>query len=162
MDDPPAPLPIADCRLLRRRWDLFQSEFGNRQSPGFFLASLSRSGLKRTPLVALSKLTARAALKRTLIRAQTCAPIDGQDAFNFSVWARNDVNTNQLANSSRGRCSGVSGCLHCTNVSANKDRHVTGADILFSQELNIRSFDHRVSGFDGSDETFGLHHSECF
>jgi hypothetical protein len=139
-----------------------QLAIGNRKSPGLFLASLSRSGLKRTPLVALSKLTPRAALQRTLIRAQTGTPIDRQDALNFSVWARNDVNTDQLADSSRGRCSGVSSCLHRTNVSANKDRHVPGADILFSQELNIRSFDHRVSGFDGSDETFGLHHSECF
>jgi len=137
-----------------------QLAIGNRKSSGLFLASLSRSGLKRT--FALSKLTARAALKRTLIRAQTCTPIDRQDALNFSVWARNDVNADQLADPSRGRCSSVSSCLYRTNVSANKDRHVPGADILFSQELNIRSFDHRVSGFDGSDETFGLHHSECF
>jgi hypothetical protein len=134
---------------------------GNRKSSGFFLASFARA-LKRASLIALSKLPSRAALKRTLIRTQTCAPIDGQDALDLSMWPRNYVNTYQFADPSCRRCSGVGGCLHGTHVSPHEDRHVTGADILFSQELNIRSFDHRVSGFDGSDEAFGLHHSECF
>jgi hypothetical protein len=137
-------------------------EIGNRKLPGLLLASLSRSGLKRTSLVALSKLTARAALKRTFIRAQTCTTINREDALNFGVWARNNVNTDQLADSPRGRCSSVSSCLDRTHITADKDRHVAGADVLFSQELNIRCFDHCVSGFNSPDETFGLDHSECF
>jgi hypothetical protein len=130
--------------------------------PSLFLASLSCSGLKRTSLVALSKLTTRAALKRTLIRAQTCTPIDRQNALNFGVWARNNVNADQLTDSSRGRSSSVSSRLYRTHITADKDRHVAGADVLFSQELNIRSFDHCISGFNSPDETFGLDHSECF
>jgi hypothetical protein len=78
------------------------------------------------------------------------------------MWARNDVNTYQFADSTRGGRSGVSSCLNRADVSANKYRHVSGADIFFSEECDIRSFDHRVSGLDGSDEAFGLHHSECF
>jgi hypothetical protein len=101
-------------------------------------------------------------LKCTLIRTQASAPVNGQHALNFGVWTRNDVNTNQLADPARRRCSSVGCCLHRPNVAANKDRHITGADVLFSQEHNIRSFDHRVSGLDRSDETLGLHHSECF
>jgi hypothetical protein len=72
------------------------------------------------------------------------------------------MNAYQFADSSCRRSSGVGSCFNRANVSANKDRHVTRADIFFSQELNISSFDHRVSRFDGSDETFGLDHSECF
>jgi hypothetical protein len=134
---------------------------GNRKSPCLFLASFSRA-LKRASLIALSKLPSRATLKRTLIRTQTCASIDGQDALDFSVGPRNYVNTYQFADSSGRRCSGIGSCLDGTNVSPHKDCHVTGAYVLFSQELNIRSFDHRISGFHGSDEAFGLHHSECF
>jgi hypothetical protein len=78
------------------------------------------------------------------------------------VWAGNDVNTYQFAYSSCRRCSGVGSRLNRANVSTYKDRHVAGADIFFSQELNIGSFDHRVGSFDGADETFGLDHSECF
>jgi hypothetical protein len=72
------------------------------------------------------------------------------------------MNTYQFADSSCGRRSSVGSCFNGANVSANKDRHVTRADILFSDQLNIRSFDHRVSCFDSADETFGLDHSECF
>jgi hypothetical protein len=161
-------LPIFNCRFPiagpnHRHFSTGnrQSAIANRQSSRFFFASLSRAGLKRTTF-ALSKLTPRSALQRTLIGTQAGASIDGQNAFNFSVRARNNVNTDQLADPARGSCSSVCGCLHRAHVSANKDRHVTSADILLSQELNIRSFDHCVSSFNGPDETLGLHHSECF
>jgi hypothetical protein len=156
--------PISDFRLKLNRAFFFNRQWaiGNRKSPGLFLAAFARAGLKRAPLLTLSQLTTRAALKRTLIRTQTGAPIDRQNALNFSVRTRNDVNTDQFADSTRGGCSGVCRRLNRANVSANKDGHVSGADIFFSQELNICSFDHCISGFDGTDEAFGLHHSECF
>jgi hypothetical protein len=141
-----------------------QSEIYNPKSnrlPGLFLASFTRP-LKRTSLVALSKLAPRAALKRTLIRAQTSTPIDRQNSLNFSMWPRYDVNTDQLADSARGCCAGIGSRLHRTYVSTNENRYVSGADILFSQELNICGFDHGVSGFDGANETLRLDHSECF
>jgi hypothetical protein len=72
------------------------------------------------------------------------------------------VDANQLAYPSRSRCASIRRCFNCAYVSAHKDRHITGADILFSQELNIRRFDHCISRFDSSNEAFGLHHSECF
>jgi hypothetical protein len=164
MKNPLSPLPNVDCRLLRRRVNLFQSAIGNRKStsPGLFLAGFART-LKRASLVALSELTSSpATLQRTLIRTQTSAAIDGQDAFDFGMGARNDVNADQFADSSSSRGPGVGGRLNSADVSANEDSHVARAYILFSQELNVSSFDHRVSGLDSADEAFGLHHSECF
>ena len=72
------------------------------------------------------------------------------------------MNTYQLADSSRRGCARVGRGLNCANVAAHKYGHVARADILFSEEGNIRSFDHRICGFHSSDETFGLDHSECF
>jgi hypothetical protein len=72
------------------------------------------------------------------------------------------MNTNQLANSTRRCRACVRGCFNRANVAAHKNRYVTGSDIFFSQQLNIRSFDHGVRGFNSADESFGLDHSECF
>jgi hypothetical protein len=136
---------------------------GNRKSAGSFFGSFTRAGLKRASLFSLPQLSACAtALQRTLIRTQTCPPINRQDTLNFSVGARNNVNANQFAHSARGGGPGVRCRFDRANVSANKYCHVASPDILFPQQLNIRSLDHCVGGFDRANEAFGLHHSECF
>jgi hypothetical protein len=139
-----------------------QLKIGNRQSPGSFLASLSRAGLKRAAFALPQLSSGAAALKRSLIRTQSGSAIDGQNTLDFSMWTRNHMNADQLAYPAGSRCPGISRSLNSANVAAHKNRYITGADILFSQECNVRRFDHSVSRFDGSNEAFGLHHSECF
>jgi hypothetical protein len=142
--------------LATDHWPLFPA------LPRFFLASFACS-LQRASLVAFTELAARAAaLQGVLVRTQTGASVNGQDAFNFRVWTRDDVNTYQFADSARSRCAGVRRRFYRANIAAHKDRHVAGTDVFFPQQHNIRSFDHRVSGFHGSDKTLGLNHSECF
>jgi hypothetical protein len=136
---------------------------GNRKSSGPFLTSLARTARLQRATFALSQLTSgAAALQRPFVGTQTGATVDRQHALNFSMRARNNVNTNQLANSTRRCRACIRGRFDRAHVAAHKDRYVTGSDIFFSQQLNIRSFDHGVSGFDSADETFGLDHSECF
>jgi hypothetical protein len=107
-------------------------------------------------------LTTSAALQRSLVRTQTSATVNRQNPLNFGVRARNNMNTNQLANATGGCRARICGCLDRAHVATYKNRYVTGSDIFFSQQLNIRSFDHCVRGFDSADETLGLDHSECF
>jgi hypothetical protein len=135
---------------------------GNRKSSGSLFTSLARTTRLQRATFALSQLTTGAALQRPLVGTQTGATVDRQNAFNFSMRARNNVNTNQLANSTRRCRARVRGCFDRANVAAHKNRYVTCSDIFFSQQLNIRSFDHGVRGFNSADEPFGLDHSECF
>jgi hypothetical protein len=114
-------------------------------------------------LIAFSQLTARAAtLERALVRTQAGATVNRQNALDFGVRTRYDVNTYQLTDSARGGSASIGSGLDGADVSTHEDRHITRADILFSQQCNIRGFDHRVSGFHSTNETFGLNHSECF
>jgi hypothetical protein len=139
-----------------------QLAIGNRKSSGAFFTPLARATRLQRATFALSQLTTGAALQRPLVGTQTGATIDRQYALNFSMRARNHVNTNQLANSTRRCRACIRRRFDRTNVAAHKNRYVTCSDIFFSQQLNIRSFDHGVRGFDSADETFGLDHSECF
>jgi hypothetical protein len=61
---------------------------------------------------------------------------------------------------SRGSC--VSRRLNSTDIAAHKDSHVSRADVFLSDQLNIRSLDHRIRCLDGAYESFSLDHSECF
>ena len=101
-------------------------------------------------------------MQRLLIRAQTRAPVDRKHAFDFRVWSRNHVHADQLADSSRRGCAGVSRCFDRAHVATHKDRHVAGADVLLPEQLYIRCFDHRIGGLNCTHESFGLNHSECF
>jgi hypothetical protein len=113
-------------------------------------------------LLPLAQLAARATLQRPLIRAQTSAPVHRQHTLNLSMRSGNNVNTNQLAHPSCCCGTGVGCRLYRANVSANENRDIARTNVFFSQQLNICSFHHRVSGFDGANKTFGFHHSECF
>jgi hypothetical protein len=78
------------------------------------------------------------------------------------MWSGNDVNTDQFAYSTSRGSAGICGGLNGAHIAANKNGHVARADILLAQELHIRSFDHGVRSLNGSDETFGFDHTECF
>src|SRR5262249_52809993 len=127
-----------------------------------FFTGISRSGGQAAALVPFSQLTSGAARQSSLVGAVSGAAVDRQHSLNFGMWPRYDVNTDQLADTTRRSRSGISRRLHRTYVATNKDRDVTGADILFPQELHVGRFHHRVSRFDGADEPFGFDHSQCF
>jgi hypothetical protein len=74
----------------------------------------------------------------------------------------NHVDANQLSHTSCGGRSCVSCRFYRTDVPAYEDRDKTGADVFLADQLNVRSFDHRVSRFNGSDKAFGFNHSQCF
>jgi hypothetical protein len=78
------------------------------------------------------------------------------------MWSGNDVNTDQFAYSTSRSGAGICGCLDGTHIATYKNGHVARANILLAQELHISSFDHRVRSLNGSDETFGFDHTECF
>jgi hypothetical protein len=78
------------------------------------------------------------------------------------MWPGNNVNANQFAYSTSCGRTRICGGFNGTYVAAHKNGHVAGADVFLSQELHIRSFDHRVCSLNGADETFGFDHTECF
>src|SRR5215475_4892758 len=84
------------------------------------------------------------------------------DAFDFDVRARDDMHRDQFADSASRRGAGVSGRLDRADIAANEDGHVTRANVLLADQLNIGGFDHRVSGFDRADKAFSLDHAESF
>jgi hypothetical protein len=96
------------------------------------------------------------------VGAETGAAVHGQHAFDFGVRPRDHMNTDQFANSTRGGSAGIGGRFHGANVSTHEHGHITRADVFFAKQLHVGGFDHRVSRFDGADETFRFDHSECF
>jgi hypothetical protein len=160
-------LLISACRLPIGVETQRAFSIGNWQSPienlaGSFLAALSRAGRKRASFTLAQLGPGGSALKRLFIRTQSGSSINREHTFNFRVWTRNDVNTNQLPHPSGSRRSSVRRRLYRAYVSTHENRHIPGADILFSEERNVSRFDHGVSSLNGSNETFGLNHSECF
>jgi hypothetical protein len=129
--------------------------------PGPLFIGLSRAGGKTT-LITLAQLAARAPLERTFIRTQTRAPVYRKHTLNFRMGSGDYVHTDKFTNSSS--CSGarVSRRFHGTDIPAHKYRYVPCADVLLTEQLHVRGLDHRVSGFNSTDESLGLDHSECF
>jgi hypothetical protein len=107
-------------------------------------------------------LTSRSTLDSSFIGTEAGAPVYRKHALDFGVWPGNHVYANQLTNSSRCCGSGIGGGFNSANVPPHKDRYVTGANVLFTEQLDIRSLNHCIRGFYSADEPFGLYHSECF
>jgi len=59
------------------------------------------------------------------------------------------------------RCDGTSfgGCLHRAHVATNKNGHIAIQEIFLTDELDIRGFDHCISGHDSTDKTTRLDHT---
>src|SRR5438477_7782566 len=128
-----------------------------------FLVVLARAGRERAALLALAELAgAPAARERPLVGAVAGATVARQHALDFGVRARDDVDADQLADSSRRRRPGVGRGLDRAHVAAHEDGDVARADVLLADELDVGGLDHRVGGLDRADETLGLDHSECF
>src|SRR5215213_4130291 len=112
-----------------------------------FLTRLTRAGAERASLVALAQLASRAAtLQRRFVGTQARASINRKYAFNFSMGPRNNMDTDQFANSTCRRCTRISRCLHGADVAAHEYRYVACADVLLAEQLHIRRFDHRIGG----------------
>jgi hypothetical protein len=118
--------------------------------------------LQCAALVALIQLAGATAVKGSFVGAVTRAAITRQNALDFAVGAGYHVNTDQFTYTPRSSRACICRSLYRTDVTAHKNRYVTGADIFFSNELNVCSLDHRVGGLYGADKAFGLDHSECF
>ena len=74
----------------------------------------------------------------------------------------NYVNRDKFSNSSGSGGARIGGSFYSGDISAHHGCYVAGADFFPADERDIRSFHHRVSGFDHSHQTFGLNHSERF
>jgi hypothetical protein len=72
------------------------------------------------------------------------------------------MNADQFPDPACSRRSGICCGFNGTYVTANKDCYVSGADIFFAQQLNIRGFHHCIRRFYRTDETLRFNHSECF
>ena len=72
---------------------------------------------------------------------------------------RDDMDTDKLTDAPRGCGSGVGCSLYRGDVATNNGRYKTGTDLFISDELHIRSFDHRVGCLDHGDEALALDHS---
>jgi hypothetical protein len=155
-------LSIVDCFPEARKFFNRKSAISNRKSPGSFLASFPRPSRKGTAFTLAQLRSGAAALERLFIRTETGAPVNRENPLHFRVRTRNYVNTNQLADSPRGCCSGIRCGFNRAYISTDKNRYIPGADVLFSQECDVCCFDHRVGSFHCANEAFGLNHSECF
>jgi hypothetical protein len=95
---------------------------------------LAISGAQRSSLIALAQLSARATtLKGLFIGAQSGAPIHGQHTFDFGMRSRNHVYADQLSDSACCCCACICRGFNRTNITAHKDRHVAGADVLLPE-----------------------------
>jgi hypothetical protein len=153
-------LPIADCRLpIKNLHFNRKSKIANQK---FLSGSLFRcvacAGRQRASL-ALPQLPVCASLQRSFVRAEAGASVERQHTLDFGMRSGDYVHTNQFTDSSGGGSACISRGFDRAHVSAHKDRDVTSADVLFSQELYVSGFDHCVSRFDRADEAFSLHHS---
>jgi len=78
------------------------------------------------------------------------------------MWLRDHVCGHYLANSLSGCGAGINRTTNSRNIATHDGRHETSVDLLPADETNIRSFHHRVSGFDHCHEATTFDHSECF
>jgi len=67
-----------------------------------------------------------------------------------------------LADSLSGRSARINRAANSRNIATHDCRHETSVDLFPADEANIRSFHHRVSGFDHRYEATTFNHSECF
>ena len=72
------------------------------------------------------------------------------------------MNTDQLADTSRGGSAGIGRRLHGSDIAADKDRDVSGADVLLTDQLYVCGLHHCIRRLDRADESLGFDHSECF
>ena len=70
------------------------------------------------------------------------------------------MDRHQLAHPSGGGSTGIGCGLDSADITSHENGDVASADIFLPYQHHIRAFYHRVRSFDGSDETFGLHHAE--
>jgi hypothetical protein len=113
-----------------------KSEIKNQKpamaSLGSFAGAFARA--QRTAGVTLTQLSASSACQlRLFVGADTSAGVYRQHSFNFGVGAGDNMHADQLADSTRSRGARVGGGFHCAHVATHKDRHVPGADVLFSE-----------------------------
>ncbi len=66
----------------------------------------------------------------------------------------------ELAHAPRGGGTGVGRCLYGADITPHEHGDVASTDVFLPHEDDVGSLDHRVRRFNGSDETFGLHHAE--
>jgi hypothetical protein len=69
------------------------------------------------------------------------------------------MNANQFTDPSGSRGPCVCRGLYRADVPTYENRHIARANILFSNQLNVRSLDHRIGCLDSSDKPLGLDHS---
>jgi hypothetical protein len=67
-----------------------------------------------------------------------------------------------LTDSLSGGGAGIDRSANSRNIATHYGRHETSIDLFPADEANIRSFHHRVSGFDHCHKATTFDHSECF
>jgi len=77
------------------------------------------------------------------------------------VGTRDDVDSHEFANApGRGRARIRRG-FHRADVTAHENRDVCGANIFLGDQDYVGRLDHRIGGFNSTDEALRLNHSEC-
>src|SRR5262245_47904892 len=84
---------------------------------------------------------------------------DGQVFVNRRVRARDDVYADQFADAARRRRAGVGGGLYRRHLAAHYRGDETAADLLVSDQADVRRLDHRVCRLDHRYQPFRLDHS---
>ena len=72
------------------------------------------------------------AAEGAFVGAVACPTVDGQHALDFPVRAGNDVDADQFSDAAGGGCSRIGRRFDRADIAAHKDRHISGADILFT------------------------------
>lgn len=75
------------------------------------------------------------------------------------VRAGNDMDADELAHAACSSGSGVGRGFDGGDIATHDGGDKTGADLLITDELNIRGLYHGVRGLDSCNETLGLDHS---
>ena len=83
----------------------------------------------------------------------------GSGLVTIIVRARNDVSSDDLAQTAGSGASGFNGSLHSADIAAHHDAHQTGTDFFGTDERNVCSLCHGIGSLDCGNQTAGFNHS---
>ena len=71
----------------------------------------------------------------------------------------NNMNGDEFADSLSSSGTGIGSGFNSTDVTTDHNGNISTADMYFTDQSYVRSFDHGISCFDGANQTFSFNHT---
>ena len=76
--------------------------------------------------------------------------------------SRDNVSSDNFAESSSGRTTGFNSGFHSSDVTADHDAYESATDLFRTDKNNVSSLYHSIGSFDSCNKTSGFNHSKSF